>query len=264
MLLFINNGIVGYNQVSVEMRRPYWIPFNSDPYDFPPVEHALEHPDGLLAIGGDLSMKRLLVAYRRGIFPWFSDEEPILWWSPSERMVLFPEHLHISRSLKKTLRKPKYEVTFDQCFTEVMQQCAGPRRRQQGTWITQEMLDAYDNLHEHKYAHSVETWYEGELVGGLYGVAIGKVFYGESMFSKMPDASKVAFVHFTRQLQRWGYELIDCQVYTPHLASLGAMEVLREDYTKLLDHLCPLQGYNDKWEFDDLGWEAQNGGFYGS
>ncbi|WP_353571202.1 leucyl/phenylalanyl-tRNA--protein transferase [Candidatus Albibeggiatoa sp. nov. BB20] len=247
------------------MRRPYWIPFNSDPYDFPPVEHALEHPDGLLAIGGDLSMKRLLVAYRKGIFPWFSDEEPILWWSPSERMVLFPEHLHISRSLKKTLRKQTFEVTFDQCFTEVIQHCAGPRRRQQGTWITQEMLNAYSNLHEHQYAHSVEIWYDGELVGGLYGVAIGKVFYGESMFALMADASKVAFVYFSRQLQRWGYELVDCQVYTNHLDSLGAVEIAREDYTKLLDHLCPLQGYNDQWVFDDLGWEAQTGGLsYGS
>ncbi len=238
------------------MRRPYWIPFNSDPYDFPPVDHALQYPDGLLAIGGDLSMKRLLVAYRKGIFPWFSDEEPILWWSPSKRMVLFPEHLHISRSLRKTLRKQKFVITLDQAFTEVMRQCAGPRLRQQGTWITQEILDAYATLHQHQYAHSVEVWYQDKLVGGLYGVALGKVFYGESMFTRMTDASKVAFVHFSRQLQRWGYELIDCQVYTEHLSSLGAVEIPRADYVRLLNRLCPLQGHNESWKFDELGWEA--------
>jgi leucyl/phenylalanyl-tRNA---protein transferase len=238
------------------MRRPYWIPFNSDPYDFPPVNQALSYPDGLLAIGGDLSIKRLLVAYRKGIFPWFSNGEPILWWAPSERMVLFPEHIHITRSLRKVLKKEPFELSIDKCFTHVMEQCAAPRQKQLGTWITQEVLEAYTLLHQKQYAHSVEVWHKGRLVGGLYGVVIGKVFYGESMFSFMNDASKVALVHFARQLQRWGYELIDCQVYSDHLSSLGAINIARSDFSNLLQRLCAAQPVAHVWKFDDLGWEC--------
>lgn len=232
------------------MRRPYWIPPNASPYDFPPLEQALEHPDGLLAIGGDLTPSRIIVAYRQGIFPWYSDDEPILWWSPSQRMVLFPEELKVSRSLRKTIRQGKFNVTMDRNFREVIQACAGRRRNQHGTWITNEMREAYCQLHDYGFAHSCESWYEGRLVGGLYGIALGKVFFGESMFSQMTDASKVAFAHLVWQLQDWGYELIDCQVQTNHLQSLGAVELPRQQYCALLDHLCEAPGQRGTWQFD--------------
>lgn len=233
------------------MRRPYWIPPHASPYDFPPLESALEHPDGLLAIGGDLTPNRLIVAYRQGIFPWYSDDQPILWWSPSQRMVLFPECLKVSRSLRKILNKNKFVVTLDQNFRQVIQECAGSRRNQHGTWITEEMQEAYCQLHQYGFAHSIESWYEERLVGGLYGVSLGKVFFGESMFSRMSDASKVAFVHFVWQLQRWNYELIDCQVHTNHLQSLGAFEIPRQQYRALLDRLCDVPGHTRAWQFDN-------------
>lgn len=231
------------------MRRPYWIPRNSSPYAFPPIERALTHPDGLLAIGGDLSPERLMIAYQKGIFPWYSDDQPILWWSPSQRMVLFPEHLQISRSLRKTLNKHKFTITLDQNFPQVLKSCAAPRRQQEGTWITDEMYEAYCLLHQRKFAHSVEAWYDDQLVGGLYGVAMGKVFFGESMFAQMADASKVAFVHLVRQLIQWGFELIDCQVYTDHLARFGATEIPRTSFRNLLEHLCDAPGYQGEWTF---------------
>ncbi|RKZ73851.1 MAG: leucyl/phenylalanyl-tRNA--protein transferase [Gammaproteobacteria bacterium] len=232
------------------MRRPYWIPHHARPDDFPPLEQALEHPDGLLAVGGDLTPNRIIIAYRLGIFPWYNDDEPILWWSPSQRMVLFPERLKVSRSLRKTIRKGKFTVTMDQSFREVINACAGSRRHQDGTWITDDMQSAYCQLHNYGFAHSVESWYEGRLVGGLYGIALGKVFFGESMFSRMSDASKVAFAHLVWQLQRWGYELIDCQVQTSHLESLGAYDIPRPQYRTLLNQLCELPGHTDKWDFD--------------
>ncbi len=232
------------------MRRPYWIPDNASPYDFPPIEKALEHPDGLLAVGGDLTPSRIIVAYRLGIFPWYNDNEPVLWWSPGQRMVLFPECLYVSRSLRKTIRKNKFTVTLDQNFREVIKACAGSRRNQNGTWITDEMREAYCQLHDYGFAHSVESWYEGNLVGGLYGIALGNVFFGESMFSRVSDASKVAFAHLVGQLQRWGYELIDCQVRTNHLQSLGAVEIPRQQYRALLDCLCEAPGYTGEWRFD--------------
>jgi len=234
------------------MRRPYWIPQNASPYDFPPLEQALEHPDGLLAVGGDLTINRLLVAYHLGIFPWYSDDEPILWWSPAQRMVLFPEALKVSRSLRKTIRKEQFTVTLDHNFQQVIKECAGPRRRQYGTWITDDMQNAYCQLHDYGYAHSCEAWYEGRLVGGLYGIALGKIFFGESMFSHISDASKVAFAHFVWQLQRWGYELIDCQVHTPHLESLGAEHISRQQYRALLDTLCEKPGHKGIWQFETL------------
>lgn len=232
------------------MRRPYWIPQYASSYDFPPVDNALDHPDGLLAIGGDLSPKRLIVAYRRGIFPWYSEDQPILWWSPSQRMVLFPNCLKVSRSLRKTLRKRTFTVTFDQKFSEVIEACAGPRPNEHGTWITPAMRTAYCQLHEYGLAHSVESWYKGQLVGGLYGVILGKVFFGESMFSRMSDASKVAFTQLVWQLQRWGYQLIDCQVSTQHLQNLGATNIPRKQYRALLDHLCEAPGYTGPWRFE--------------
>jgi leucyl/phenylalanyl-tRNA--protein transferase len=232
------------------MRRPYWIPSHASPYDFPPLENALEHPDGLLAIGGDLNPTRIMVAYRQGIFPWYSEDQPILWWSPSQRLVLFPENLKISRSLAKTIRHHKFTVTLDQNFAQVIQECAAPRRHQAGTWITQEIKAAYCQLYHYHFAHSVEIWYQGQLVGGLYGVSLGKVFFGESMFSKMSDASKVALVYLVRQLQQWGYELIDCQVHTQHLQSLGAVEIPRQHYRALLDRFGDQTGKLGIWQLD--------------
>lgn len=232
--------------------RPYWIAPYSSPYDFPPLEQATKCPDGLLAMGGDLSSNRLVVAYRKGIFPWYSEDQPILWWSPSQRMVLFPEMLKISRSLRQAVKRKIFTVTLDQCFREVITQCAAaPRRHEKGTWITGDILEAYCQLHQDGFAHSVESWYKGELVGGLYGVSLGKVFFGESMFSRKTDASKVAFVHLVKQIQKWGYELIDCQMSTNHLESLGAVEIPREVYRNLLDCLCNMPGHPNPWQFDE-------------
>ncbi len=232
------------------MRRPYWIPYNARPDDFPPLEQALTHPNGLLAAGGDLTSSRLIIAYRNGIFPWYNDGEPILWWSLDPRMVLFPDCLKVSRSLRKTIRKGKFTFTMDQHFRDVIKSCAGPRGKQDGTWITQDMQTAYCKLHDEGFAHSVEAWYEGRLVAGLYGIALGSVFFGESMFTQMTDASKVAFVHFVWQLQRWGYELIDCQQQTHHLESLGAIGIPRQKYRALLDNLCEKPFVKGKWHFD--------------
>jgi leucyl/phenylalanyl-tRNA--protein transferase len=176
---------------------------------FPPVEQALDEPNGLLAAGGDLSANRLIEAYRRGIFPWYESPQPILWWSPSPRMVLFPDRVHVSRSLQKRLKRQEYQLSFDRAFEQVINNCSRVERAgQDDTWIGGEMIAAYQQLHELGYAHSVEAWYEGELVGGLYGIAIGRVFFGESMFSLRSDASKVAFVHLARHLQDWDVALI--------------------------------------------------------
>jgi leucyl/phenylalanyl-tRNA--protein transferase len=206
---------------------------------FPPVEQAELEPNGLLAVGGDLSSSRLLNAYRSGIFPWYSDDQPILWWSPDPRTVLYPEQLKISRSLRKTLRNKPFRVTFDQAFSGVMSACAAPRKQAEGTWISPEMLAAYRELHRIGYAHSVEVWMEDRLVGGLYGVALGSVFFGESMFSTERDASKVALVYLTRLLQDRDFRLIDCQVYSAHLISLGAKEIERSSFCRALDRWCP-------------------------
>jgi leucyl/phenylalanyl-tRNA--protein transferase len=206
---------------------------------FPDPDSALTEPNGLLAIGGCLSPQRLLKAYRQGIFPWFSPGEPVLWWSPDPRLVLFPGREIISRSLRKRLRKAEYSVTYDRCFSEVMKACAEPRVQSPGTWITEDMLAAYQLLHQQGAAHSVEVWYQGDLVGGLYGVAVGQVFFGESMFHRRSDASKVALMTLAKDLQRWGYRLIDCQVYSDHLASLGAEEISRTEFNKLLQRYCP-------------------------
>ncbi|MBS4098927.1 MAG: leucyl/phenylalanyl-tRNA--protein transferase [Sulfuricella sp.] len=217
---------------------------------FPPLQAALCEPNGLLAAGGDLSPERLLDAYSRGIFPWFSQGDPVLWWSPDPRMVLFPDELKISRSLRKTLRKGDYQVRTDTAFRAVMQACAAPRDGQDGTWISEEIVAGYCRLHELGLAHSVETWMEGELTGGLYGVALGRMFYGESMFSTRSDASKIAFTHLVRQLQRWNFGVIDCQMKTAHLASLGAREIPRGEFAARLAELVNLPGFPGKWRFE--------------
>lgn len=203
--------------------------------EFPDVE--LSSPDGILAIGGDLSPERLLLAYRSGIFPWYSEGEPIVWYSPEKRMVLFPDELKVSKSMKQLLRKGIYHITWNQNFEEVIRACQeSPRKDQDGTWITEEMLQAYIRLHELGHAKSVEVWREDELVGGLYGVDLGHVFCGESMFSRESNTSKLAFIHLVQKLEKENYRLIDCQVYTAHLASLGAREIPRKEFTKLLRH----------------------------
>ncbi|XLM21913.1 leucyl/phenylalanyl-tRNA--protein transferase [Chromobacterium piscinae] len=216
---------------------------------FPPVTQALGHPNGLLAAGGDLSSRRILCAYSEGIFPWFSEGEPILWWSPAPRMVLYPEELKVSRSLAKTLRNLDYEIRVDSAFPEVMRACAEPSAGQDGTWIVPEMVAAYCRLHQLGYAHSFETWIGGELVGGLYGVAIGRMFYGESMFSRRRDASKLAFVHMVRHLQAQGVTMIDCQMHTAHLASLGARLVPRDVFLATLKERVGHPQPDRMWEY---------------
>jgi len=199
---------------------------------FPPVGHA--EPDGLLAIGGDLSIERLLLAYRQGIFPWYEGQH-ILWWSPDPRFVLFPEELKESKSMRQLIRKGTFRFTIDKAFREVIANCKViSRRGQAGTWITDEVQQAYGKLHEAGYAHSAEAWLDGQLVGGLYGIRLGRAFFGESMFSKTSNASKYAFINYVRQLRSEGVELIDCQVYTEHLESLGARMIPRKDFIGLI------------------------------
>jgi leucyl/phenylalanyl-tRNA--protein transferase len=205
---------------------------------FPPAHHALQDPSGLIAIGDTLHPERLLDAYHQGIFPWYSAGQPVLWWTPDPRMVLFPAELKVSHSLEKRMRRKDYQVRFDTSFRAVMQACAtAPRPDQDGTWITPDIIDAYCRLHETGYAHSVETWMDGQLVGGLYGVSLGKLFYGESMFHHAADASKIAFVTLVRHLQQQGFGMIDCQMHTQHLARFGGREIPRSEF---LDRLTAL------------------------
>lgn len=222
-----------------------------DPYstDFPPVDDALDDPNGLLAAGGDLSAPRLIEAYRRGIFPWFNPGEPILWWSPDPRCTLIPAQIHLSRSLRKAIRKTEFEITFDQAFPEVVSACAAPRSYSDDTWISDQMLQAYTALHHQGYAHSVELWQDGKLTGGLYGIAMGRLFFGESMFSRTTNASKIAFAFFARQLEKWGYALIDCQIENDHLTSLGASTISRTEFQRYLqNNLAPENSHS--WHFN--------------
>ena len=204
----------------------------------------------MLAAGGDLSPERLLDAYAHGIFPWFGDDDPVLWWSPDPRMVLYTAEVHVSRSLRKTIRSGRMHVTLDSCFTQVMEGCAAPRRGQDGTWITDEMTDAYLRLFDLGYAHSVETWVDGTLVGGLYGVTLGRMFFGESMFSRMADGSKVALVALVTQLDRWGFPCVDCQMSTGHLSSLGAREIPRAMFLRQIRPLVRQAVVPSPWRFD--------------
>ncbi|MGK0469120.1 leucyl/phenylalanyl-tRNA--protein transferase [Clostridium sp.] len=206
---------------------------------------SLSEQDGLLAINGDLTPQRLLLAYSTGIFPWFSDEEPILWWSPDPRFIVYPKDVKISHSMKKTLKKKRFRVSFDTCFRDVISNCSNIRK-DTGTWITDEMIEAYCKLHKLGFAHSVETFYEDKLVGGLYGVSIGKCFFGESMFSTMDNASKVAFITLSKVLEEKDFNLIDCQVHTNHLESLGGVFISRKDFLSLLKKgisIAPLKLY---------------------
>ena len=229
------------------------IPWLTERDPFPPAGTALRDPNGLLAAGGDLSPERLLNAYGRGIFPWFGDNDPVLWWCPDPRMVLWLRDLHVSRSLRRAIRSRRYAVTLDAAFRQVVAACAEPRDADGGTWITPGMVEAYDRLAALGHAHSVEVWSEGELAGGLYGVALGRMFYGESMFSRRPDASKVALVYLVRHLERWGFELIDCQMSTPHLASLGAREIPRTEFLEHVDRLALLPAEPSPWaSYSDL------------
>lgn len=204
---------------------------------FPALESALTNPDGLLAAGGDLSVERLLHAYAHGIFPWYSEGEPILWWSPDPRCVLFTGRVHVSRRLGRRMRQGGYELCFDAGFREVIQRCAEPRRRQPETWLDTDMIKAYEHLHREGHAHSMELWRNGELKGGLYGVSIGRVFFAESMFSREPDASKIVLVALCRQLADWGFPLIDCQVPNEHLISMGAELIPRTQFKTWLRYV---------------------------
>jgi leucyl/phenylalanyl-tRNA--protein transferase len=227
------------------------IPWLTENDRFPPVERALKDPNGLLAAGGDLSLPRLIEAYQNGIFPWYSDDQPLLWWSPDPRMVLFPDELRISRSLRKRLARRDYEVRIDTAFEVVIEACSAPRTGQQGTWITPEVAEAYAGLARAGLAHSVETWIDGELAGGLYGVALGRMFYGESMFTRAPDASKLALTHLVRQLGRWEFGMIDCQMKTAHLARFGAREIPRADFIRKLANLVNYPVTARNWRLDD-------------
>lgn len=228
-----------------------WLDPRNDDQPFPAPNRALLEPNGLLAAGGSLSPRRLLQGYRQGIFPWYSPGQPILWWSPNPRLVLFPEGFNLSRSLRKTLRHGPFTVTADAAFDAVIDACAAPRAPGEGTWITPEMRRAYCRLHRSGYAHSIETWLHDELMGGLYGVAVGRVFYGESMFSRTSNASKVALAALAAQLRRWNFALIDCQMRTDHLLRLGAVDIPREIFLQLLERYCPLSGREGRWGLDD-------------
>lgn len=205
-----------------------------DTLEFPPLNKAMREPNGLLAAGGDLNAQRLISAYRHGCFPWFQAGQPILWWSPDPRTVLLPEELHISRSLAKLQRQNRYQVSFDQDFAAVIHACAGPRSYTDDTWITHDMQQAYLELHQRGIAHSVEVRRDGELVGGLYGLAMGRMFFGESMFSHADNASKIGFISLVAKLREWGFVLIDCQMHTQHLHSLGARAISRNEFANYL------------------------------
>jgi len=224
-----------------------WLQPGDPPDAFPPVDTALAEPDGLLCAGGDLAPARLLAAYRRGIFPWFSEGQPILWWSPDPRTVLYPAEIKVSRSLGKTLRNRGFVVTLDRAFDEVMRRCADPGMRPEGTWISPQIQVAYQRLHELGYAHSFETWDDGRLVGGLYGVALGQVFFGESMFSVERDASKVALHALAQHVQSQGGRLIDCQVASAHLESLGARSIPRREFVSELATAIPDLQPDPRW-----------------
>jgi leucyl/phenylalanyl-tRNA---protein transferase len=214
------------------------------------ARQAMRDPNGLLAIGGDLSATRLLSAYAQGIFPWYNPDEPILWWCPDPRAVLLPTQFHVSRSLARRLRKADFAVTLNRAFPAVLEACSAPRARGRGTWLGPEMKQAYQDLHERGHAQSIEVWRHGELVGGLYGVSLGRAFYGESMFSRIDDGSKIALYYLCRQLRDWDFELMDCQISSPHLATLGAIELSREEFLTRLRGAVAQPGPTGRWRFD--------------
>ena len=226
------------------------IPFLGPDDPFPSVDDALQEPNGLLAAGADLSPARLLDAYSEGIFPWFGETDPILWWSPDPRMVLRVSDVHVSRSLGKVIRSGRFTVTMDTAFSAVVRGCAEARRDREGTWITAEMQEAYARLAELGHAHSVEAWLDGALAGGLYGVAVGRMFFGESMFTRVTDASKVALIQLARQLEKWRMPMVDCQMSTAHLASLGARDIRRTDFVREVRYLVRQPAVAPPWRLD--------------
>ena len=229
--------------------RLHWLDPRNPRQPFPAPQLAMRDPNGLLAIGGDLSVARLVNAYAQGIFPWYNPDEPILWWCPEPRAVLIPARFHVSRSLARRLRKPDFAVTLDRAFRGVLEACSAPRSRGRGTWLGPEMKHAYLALHERGHAHSIEVWQQGRLVGGLYGVALGRAFYGESMFSAIDDGSKIALHYLCRQLAAWEFPLLDCQIASPHLATLGAVELPREQFLAVLREAVAQPG-PAQWRFD--------------
>ena len=233
---------------------PYVLAPNDPTGAFPDVNEALREPDGLLAVGGDLSVARLTNAYRHGIFPWYSDGDPILWWSPDPRTVLVPRQLRVSRSLRKLLRRRSLGCTLDRDFPAVIKACAEPREAGGGTWLVPEMISAYRALHVRGIAHSVEVWQDGVLVGGLYGVAIGGVFFGESMFSRVDNGSKIALVHLCQRLDAWGFGMIDCQVMTEHMIRMGAVQVRRARFIDMLEALRDQPSPRGSWDDGQLSY----------
>lgn len=232
------------------MRSILDIPLLGDDPDapFPPPHHALRFPNGLLAWGGGLEPARLLRAYHQGTFPWYSEDQPVLWWNPAPRCVIFPERVHVSRRTRRRYRSGVYRLSADQAFREVVRGCAAPRGGEESTWITQAMIEAYTRLHELGHAHSVEVWAGEKLVGGIYGVALGRAFFGESMFSRQTDASKIALAALCHQLRCWNFGVLDCQVANPHLFSLGAEEIPRGKFQRLLARLVDHPGRRGSWQ----------------
>jgi len=231
----------------VSRSRIAWLSDSDAPDTFPDVKHALAEPDGLLAAGGDLSSARLRAAYTQGIFPWYEEGQPILWWSPDPRCVLWPDDLHVSRRLRQQVRKSAAELRINHAFGDVVEHCAGERRSQQGTWITEDMKSAYQDLHEEGWAHSIEIWEDDMLAGGLYGLCIGKVFFGESMFSLRPNTSKMAMLGLATHMQSAGLELIDCQVVSPHLVTMGAKLMPRSEFSAFLKQACNPPDRHENW-----------------
>jgi leucyl/phenylalanyl-tRNA--protein transferase len=236
----------------VSRSRIAWLSDSDSPDTFPDVEHALSEPDGLLAAGGDLSSARLRAAYAQGIFPWYEEGQPILWWSPDPRCVLWPDDLHVSRRLRQQVRNSSAELRVNHAFRDVVEQCAGERRSQQGTWITEDMKCAYQALHEEGWAHSIEIWEEDMLTGGLYGLCIGRVFFGESMFSLRPNTSKMAMLGLATHMRSAGLELIDCQVVSPHLVTMGAKMMPRSEFSAFLNQACDPPERHEDWPRNPL------------
>lgn len=228
--------------------RLHWLDPRDPAQPFPDPALALAEPDGLLAVGGDLTATRLLNAYRSGVFPWYNPDEPVLWWSPDPRCIFVPGEVHVSHSLAKRAKQARYAVSFDAAFAEVILACGGPRRGARGTWLSAEMREGYSALFHLGHAHSVEVWQQGQLVGGLYGVSLGGIFFGESMFSRATDASKLALLHLSQQLQRWNFALIDCQVVSPHLTRLGAQTLSRPEFLRQLKKALALPAPG-QWRF---------------
>lgn len=230
--------------------RLHWLDPRNPQQPFPPAHLAMRDPNGLLAIGGDLSPTRLVRAYRQGIFPWYNPDEPVLWWCPDPRTVLDPSDFHVSHSFRKSIQRRNYALSFDRAFNTVLEACGGERVRGHGTWLGDDMRHAYVELFGRGHAHSVEIWRDGRLIGGLYGVTFGRVFFGESMFSRASDASKLALYWLCQQLQRWNFAMIDCQVSSPHLLSLGAREIARESFLKQIAAAIEMPATNEGWHFD--------------